>query len=402
MIGLGYVGLPTAALIARAGFSVLGYDANASRVAKLKAGVDVFEEDELNAMTAKFIADGTLKVLSERDDVLADADVYIICVPTPITKDNAPDVSIVLSATEFLSEYVSEGNMVLLESTSPVGTTRDVISEVFRARNLNPETDLDIAYCPERVLPGNTIQEITQNDRVVGGLTPRAAMRAKAFYANFCNGEITKTRAEVAEFSKLSENTFRDVNIALANELGELARASGVDIRAVIEIANRHPRVNIHSPGSGVGGHCIPVDPWFLHHIDPDQASLIKISRTINDNKPLKVVTDLSSALSLDKTNVAVLGYAYRAEIGDWRDSPAISAVDALIKSGASVRIYDPFVDPSTAPEKHASLFCSLETALSDAKAILIMTGHKAFREIDFEALKAKGVVIQDPIGIVA
>ncbi len=367
----------------------------------MNAGIDVFEEVELNAMTAKFIANGTVKVFSAPTQIMADADIYIICVPTPITADNTADVSIVQSATEFIAEYVQPGNMILLESTSPVGTTRNVISEILAEKGLDPEAALDIAYCPERVLPGNTIHEITQNDRVVGGLTERASARAKDFYSSFCRGDIKETRAETAEFSKLSENTFRDVNIALANELAELAHKTGVNIRDVIEIANRHPRVNIHTPGSGVGGHCIPVDPWFLHDIDPGNAPLIKTARQINDAKPLKSVDYLGEKIVLSGTHISVLGYAYRADIGDWRDSPAIAAVDALIEKGAHVRIYDPFVEASSVPIRHRALFCDQHTALSDTKAILVMTGHSEFRQIDFTAIKAVGIKIHDPVGLV-
>lgn len=400
VIGLGYVGLPTAVLIARAGFSVVGYDAKADRVDRLNSGADVFEEPELNALTAKYISEGSVKIFSDVDASMADADIYIICVPTPITAQKTPDVSIVEKATKFISEFVKPGNMVLLESTSPVGTTRDVVSALLKTDTLNPDTDLDIAYCPERVLPGNTIQEITQNDRVVGGRTEKAAERAKQFYATFCHGTIMKTNAEAAEFSKLAENTFRDVNIALANELGGLADKMGVNIREVITIANRHPRVNIHSPGSGVGGHCIPVDPWFLHDIDPDAASLIKTARQTNDQKPKKIIAELDKQHGLKDKTVVVLGYAYRGDIGDWRDSPAIIAVDSLMAAGAIVTIYDPFVEASVVPERHREFFVNHANVTNSANIILIMTSHSEFKSLDAKAIRAAGKILCDPVGL--
>jgi UDP-N-acetyl-D-mannosaminuronic acid dehydrogenase len=401
VIGLGYIGLPTAVLIARAGFSVIGYDANASRIDRLNRGVDVFEETELNAITAKFIHDGSVKVFSAPDQSMSEADIYIICVPTPITSEKKPDISIVQKATEFISHFIKPGNMVLLESTSPVGTTRDVVSELLKTGDVDPEVDLDIAYCPERVLPGNTIQEITRNDRVVGGRTERAAERAKQFYATFCHGNIMKTNAETAEFSKLSENTFRDINIALANELEGLAQEMGINIREVIKIANRHPRVNIHSPGSGVGGHCIPIDPWFLHYINPKISPLIRTARHINDQKPIKVISDLDKAHNLNEKNVAVLGYSYRGDIGDWRDSPAITAVDYLLKTGAIVNIYDPFVEVSEVPNRHRDFFVERSNIFTKADIIIIMTAHSEFKSLDLDELQKAGQILCDPVGLI-
>jgi len=325
VIGLGYVGLPTAALMARAGFEVHGVDISPRVIDMLEAGKCPLGEPDVVALVEEALASGRLTVGPEA----VQGDVFIICVPTPVTHDKKADVSIVRAAAKGLAKYVKKGDLVILESTSPIGTTEHLVGGQLAEAGFDIREELDLCYCPERVFPGSTISEIVENDRIIGGVTPRAAARAKAVYARFCTGEPLLTESGAAEFSKLMENTYRDVNIALANVFGHIAEDAGIDVHDVIALANRHPRVNVHSPGPGVGGHCIPVDPWFLIDGFPDQTELLLKSRLINDGQARHLWARVKAAAGAVK-KVAILGAAYRGDLDDARDTPTEHLIHAL------------------------------------------------------------------------
>lgn len=394
VIGLGYVGLPTAALLARAGYKVHGVDVSDRVIDALKMGECPLGEPEVVAIVKDALQSGQFKV--SKTPVSADA--IIICVPTPVREDKKADVSMVRAAIQAVVPMVEKGCLIILESTSPVGTTRDVIAEEIAKHGLDPKSDVDICYCPERVFPGATVREILHNDRVVGGLTIGAAERAKELYESFCEGTAVTTVAEAAEYSKLMENTFRDVNIALANVFARIAEELNVDVQEVITLANRHPRVNVHNPGPGVGGHCIPVDPWFLIEGVPEESKLLLMSRNLNDGQSARLM-DRAEMAGLERgSKVAVLGAAYRGDLDDARESPTETLLDVLQSRGYEWSIHDPFV---TRMETHngvsANLTMDLEAALVGAEAAIIMTDHSVYRALSPEKFdKMKGRIIVD------
>lgn len=393
VVGLGYVGLPSAALMARAGYQVHGVDIDDRIIDSLNDGKCPINEPEVVEVVEGALASGRLTA----QKTPAEADVFIICVPTPVADDRSPDLSMVTSAAKSLAPFVKPGNMVILESTSPVNTTRDVIGGVLRDAGINPEADVDLCYCPERVFPGATISEILENDRVVGGMTPKAAQRAKDFYEFFCEGEAIACSAAGAEFSKLMENTFRDVNIALANVFADIAETAGVDVNEVIAMANRHPRVNVHTPGPGVGGHCIPVDPWFLISRFPEHAAFLKMARDINDGRAQQLV-DRAATAGLGKgSKIALLGAAYRGDIDDARDTPTDLMLKVLSDRGDSWMVHDPHVERF---KSHfgldANLTADLAAATADADAVFIMTDHSDYRDLtpdQFSGMNGKIIV---------
>ena len=394
VIGLGYVGLPTAALLARAGYDVLGVDVREETVEALGRGECPLGERDVASIVTQALAAGNLRAATEA----APADVFIICVPTPVTEERTADLSMVRAAITAAAPSVPEGALVILESTSPVGTTRDVIGAALREAGLDPEADVDVCYCPERVFPGATIREILHNDRVVGGLTPRAAQRAKAFYETFCDGVPVTTSAEAAEFSKLMENSFRDVNIALANVFARFAEEAGVDVTDVIALANRHPRVNVHTPGPGVGGHCIPVDPWFLIEAAPEATELLSLARRVNDGQAERLL-DRAEAHGLARGGrVAVLGAAYRADLDDARESPTGRMIDALAERGYAYAVHDPFVSAlRTEGGRAEAVTDDLAAAVDGADALIVMTDHSAYRAMPPEKVSGmKGRLIVD------
>ncbi|MEP1231393.1 MAG: nucleotide sugar dehydrogenase [Litorimonas sp.] len=403
LIGLGYVGLPTAALLARAGHQVHGVDINDALITSLNNGQCNLSEADVNSLVVSALETGNLTVSTQ----IQPADIFVICVPTPITPDKTADLSMVKAATHALAPYVKAGNLIILESTSPVGTTERVIGKVLQEHNFDIHNDIDICYCPERVFPGNTIKEIEDNDRIIGGLTECAAQKGKAFYASFCRGEAVLTHAATAEFSKLMENTYRDVNIALANSFAHMAESESfdIDINDVIDLANMHPRVNVHRPGAGVGGHCIPVDPWFLIETYGEKASLLQSARLINDHQPLQLLNQAKRAGLKSGSKVAILGAAYRADIDDARDSPTETLINKLAQDGYSWRTHDPHVTqfhlhgPNTVDP---NLTQDLNLTLKDVDAVFIMTGHKAYktRLKDMDTLTRKGAILVDGVSL--
>lgn len=385
ILGLGYIGLPTAAVLAAHGARVFGMDVNQRVVDTINRGEIHIVEPELDAYVRAAVSSGRLTAHREPQP----ADVFIIAVPTPFKDDHAPDLSYVDSATLALAPVLAPGNLVILESTSPVGTTERIAALLAQARPdlripadaSGGDADICVAHCPERVLPGQVIRELVDNDRIIGGITPACTERAVAFYAGFVKGECLATSARTAEMCKLTENAFRDVNIAFANELSLICERLDVNVWELIRMANRHPRVNILQPGCGVGGHCIAVDPWFIVDSAPDQAKLIRAAREINDHKPEFVIEQtLAEAQRIGARNIAVLGLAFKPDIDDLRESPALHIARRLAEN-RTLLIVEPHIDalPAAFAAADSCTLVTLDDALRDADLILVLVRHSAF-----------------------
>ncbi len=342
VVGLGYIGLPTASVLATKGFHVFGMDVRADVVDTINAGRIHIEEPDLDIVVRSAVNSGQLKAGYEPQA----ADVFILCVPTPQRPDHSPDMSYVEQAARAIRPYVQPGNLIILESTSPPRTTTEIVVPLAVPEGMKVGVDVFVAHCPERVLPGRILLEVVQNDRVVGGVTPACTQRALDFYETFVNGKVLATTAIAAEVTKLVENSYRDVNIAFANELSILCDRLGIDPWEIIELANRHPRVNILSPGPGVGGHCISVDPWFLVHTDPEHTPLIRMAREVNDRKPHYVVEHIVSlARQFAAPTIGCLGLTYKSDVDDLRESPALDIVRELRdKQVGEVLACDPYI----------------------------------------------------------
>ncbi|UZK66243.1 UDP-N-acetyl-D-mannosamine dehydrogenase [Sphingomonas sp. M1-B02] len=398
VLGLGYIGLPTAAVIARTGAKVLGVDVHAHVVDTVNSGRVHIEEIDLDALVSGVVARGNLRASLQ----IEPADVFVVAVPTPFGDNHAPDIGYVLKAATTIAIVLKAGDVVILESTSPVGTTEKVAELLAKLRpdlkvpgHCTGSADVAIAYCPERVLPGRILVELIDNDRVIGGITPRCARKALQFYRRFVRGACVTTTAKAAEMTKLSENAFRDVNIAFANELSLVADQMGVDVWEVIRLANRHPRVNILSPGPGVGGHCIAVDPWFLVSAAPDQTPLIRTAREVNDGKVEHVIARACAMLEADPTvRAACLGLAFKANIDDFRESPALKVATALAERfGARVSIVEPYA--STLPaafDGSGSALIDVDSALESCDTLIVLVDHEIFRSIPLEERVGKQV----------
>jgi UDP-N-acetyl-D-mannosaminuronic acid dehydrogenase len=388
ILGLGYIGLPTAGTFASRGVKVLGVDVNPRVIATLRAGELHIQEPGLHETVRSALSSGNFSVGSTPEE----ADAFVIAVPTPFQKDRhgeadghpykLADLGAVTAAAEAIVPVLRRGNLVVLESTSPPRTTADVIAPILARSGLQPGRDFHLAYSPERVLPGQILRELVENARVVGGLTPACAAAAAELYGIFVTGEIVQTDSTTAEMVKLMENTSRDVGIAIANEFARLADRFGVDVWEAIALANRHPRVKILSPGPGVGGHCISVDPWFLVEAAPDLTPLISTARRVNDAQPEFVVELVRHSLgALHGRKIAALGLAYKPEVDDLRESPAVEVVRLLQKQGAQVRAFEPFRPEADGLEIAAAP--GLEAAVESADAILLLVRHTQFVRID-------------------
>lgn len=378
VLGLGYIGLPTASILALHGFKVIGVDVNEKILAKVRQGNPHIREPGLKALVEAAVKSGNL-IVSSQPEV---CDAFIIAVPTPVTADKRVDLSFVKAAAESILSVLRPGNLVILESTVPPGTTRDVLVPILARSGLKVGEELYIAYCPERVLPGRILKELVENDRVIGGIDQESAEKAKELYSTFVEGKIFLTDATTAEMVKLMENTYRDVNIALANELAIICEELGIDVWEAIELANRHPRVNIHKPGPGVGGHCIPIDPWFIVEKAPGRARLIRLSREINDKQPLHVFEIVVQMVrNVSSPKVAILGVSYKGNVDDTRESPAKVLIRLLKERGYSVAIYDPYV------EEFEEELVSLEEAFFQADCAVVMADHDQFRYLDPNSL---------------
>lgn len=391
VIGLGYIGLPTASMFAANGLQVVGVDINDRIVTTLNnGGIHIFEPG-LKELAQKVIHLGNLCV----SKVPEEADAFIIAVPTPFNTDKTADMRAVKSATQAIVPYLSEGNLVILESTSPPLTTLNLVKPILEQSELQAGVDFYLAYSPERVLPGRILTELVENARVIGGITPESAKRGKDLYATFVKGEIVETDATTAEMVKLMENTYRDVNIAIANEFALISEKMGVNVWEAIEIANRHPRVNILKPGPGVGGHCIAIDPWFLVEASPKEAKLIKQARLVNDAMPDHVVALVEEHLDGVKAPViGCLGLTYKANVDDIRESPAIAVTKKLIQKGVNVIAYDPYV------KSDALHSIKIETNITDvfqkADLLIILVGHNDFNELqpeDFIEMRSHKII---------
>lgn len=387
VIGLGYIGLPTAALLASKGYMVKGVDISKHAIETINKGEIHIVEPDLDAYVGSAVANGKLKAYSE----VQASDIYMICVPTPINTDSeipTPNVDYVREAAESISLHVKGGDIVILESTSPVGTT-EMIREILHKNGVDTSA-IFIAYCPERVLPGKIMTELVDNPRIIGGINSQSTEIVAAFYRTFVNGKILATEAKIAEMCKLTENSFRDVNIAFANELSVLCENNGVDVWELIKLANHHPRVNILQPGTGVGGHCIAVDPWFIVSQDPENARLIKTAREINNSKPEWVIDKITAkADSLNTKKVVCLGLAFKPDIDDLRESPAVRVVESLIEQGYEVSC----VEPNINYHKRYNLI-DIKKGIADFDVIALLVNHKEFSsDIILPELKRKGTL---------
>jgi UDP-N-acetyl-D-mannosaminuronic acid dehydrogenase len=369
VIGTGYVGLPAALMWARAGHPVVGVDIRENLVRAINERTLLIEEQELNDL----LADAEVRRNLSAQTTPCEGDVFVIAVPTPVEPlKKVADLSFVKSAVESIVPFVRRGNLVLLESTVPPLTTRDYVKPMLEAgTGLAVPGDLLLAHCPERILPGDIFREIVENDRLIGGVDARSTAAAKEVYGSFVTGELIETDDLSAELAKLMENTYRDVNIALANEFSHICEDVGVDVRTVIGFANRHPRVNILASGIGVGGHCIPVDPWFLKEIAPYNSRLISTARTINDEMPGRTAAKIRHAVrDIDKPRIVAFGATYKVNCEDVRASPAIEVVHLLLRDGYDVRHVDPLV-PGMGYDDCASL-------IEGADLAVVLVAHDA------------------------
>jgi UDP-N-acetyl-D-mannosaminuronic acid dehydrogenase len=403
VVGLGYIGLPTAAVFADQGVEVVGVDTKADVVDKVNQGKAHFGEPNLDALVRRVVETKKLRASLQHEE----ADAYLIAVPTPLRANHRPDVSYVEAAAAAIAPKLKPGDLVILESTSPVGTTEKMSAIMAAARpdltfphQKGELSDIRVAHCPERVLPGRILEEVVNNARIVGGMTRKCAQLALQLYQIVVKGECHVTNARTAEMSKLTENAFRDVNIAFANELSFICDRLGINVWELIRLANQHPRVNILRPGPGVGGHCIAVDPWFIVDSAPDDALLIRSSREINDSKPDFVVEKVKQrAADLRQPVIACLGLAFKADVDDLRESPAVEVVRKLGQANlGKIFVVEPHVNKLPHELESPNLeFADFEVAVKAANLIVLLVGHRAFMHVDRDMLKDKFVI--DTVG---
>jgi UDP-N-acetyl-D-mannosaminuronic acid dehydrogenase len=411
MIGLGYIGLPTAAMFAARKTRVIGVDVNEAAVSTINQGRIHIVEPELDMIVHSAVTEGWLRATTKPEP----ADAFLIAVPTPFKGDHEPDLSYVRAAAESIAPVLRKGNVVVLESTSPVGTTEAMVGWLAAMRpdlkfplQGHAEIDINVAYCPERVLPGQVVRELVDNDRIVGGLTQKCSERAIALYRIFVKGELLVSNARTAEMCKLTENSYRDVNIAFANELSMICDRLDIDVWELIRLANRHPRVKILQPGAGVGGHCIAVDPWFIVDKTPQEARLIRAAREVNDDKPGWVFRKAAAAVreraaatgDESRVKVAVLGLAFKPNIDDLRESPALHIAEELMRgTRAQLRFVEPHIDklPRTLGDGRLT---DLATALADSDIVVVLVAHRAFADLRGRLAPRHAVI--DAVGALA
>jgi len=405
VVGLGYIGLPTAAVFARSGVQVIGVDVNPKAVEIINTGKAHIVEADLDDLLHEVVENGSLKASLTAED----ANAYLIAVPTPFKGDHAPDLAYVEAATRSIAPFVKEGSLLVLESTVPPGATEKMVEWLEQERpDLKEKGGAGVAYyaahCPERVLPGRVLIELVANDRIIGGITPTCSAQAQALYQLFVEGDCVITNARTAELAKLTENSSRDVDIAFANELSIICDKLDIDVWELIALANRHPRVNILQPGPGVGGHCIAVDPWFIVDAAPEEAKIIRMAREINDSKPNWVISKVKGAAA--KTGketpvIACLGLAFKADIDDLRESPALIITERLAEENiAEIIAVEPNISDQTPKLKKAGVeLVELDTALSRADVVVLLVDHAAFKTITLGQLENISVI--DTRGIV-
>ena len=399
MIGLGYIGLPTASVLAGRGVSVIGVDINQHAVDTINQGRIHIIEPDLDVLVQEVVRSGNLRATTKPEP----ADAFLIAVPTPFKGDHEPDLIYVEVASRSIAPVLKKGNLVILESTSPVGSTEKMSEWLAESRpdltfphQVGEKSDISIAYCPERVLPGRVIQELVENDRVVGGMTPRCAKRASALYKIFVEGECIVTNARTAEMCKLTENSFRDVNIAFANELSLICDELHINVWELIRLANHHPRVNVLQPGPGVGGHCIAVDPWFIVDKSPRTARLIRTAREVNDHKPHYILEKVEAAAAMyKKPKIACLGLAFKADIDDLRESPSMEIVQRLKEMNlGDLYVVEPHILELPQNLRGGGVhFTNAMEAVEKADIVLLLVKHQIFKEIGVHSLVEKVVI---------
>ena len=394
VVGLGYIGLPTAAILAAQGIRVTGVDVKETSVAAINSGKVPFVEPDLE----RFVVDAVDKGLLHAQLEPSKAEVYIVAVPTPFHADKTADLSYIEAAARAIAPHLSGDELLILESTSPPGATRHMADVVFEERPDLSDAPLLFAHCPERVLPGRVMVELVDNDRIIGGITPAAAERAAELYRTFCKGEVLLTDATTAELAKLVENSFRDVNIAFANELSIISDKLGIDVWELIDLANHHPRVNILQPGPGVGGHCIAVDPWFIVSATPDEARLIRQAREVNDAKPEWVIDKvLAAAYGLTDPTVAVFGLAFKPNIDDLRESPALGIAAQLADRMPTAKLLavEPHIDalPKQLAGRDNVSLAGIDEALDSSDIIVVLVDHDVFKSIPAQRVAGHKIV---------
>jgi UDP-N-acetyl-D-mannosaminuronic acid dehydrogenase len=405
VIGLGYIGLPTAAVLASKKVEVVGVDVNQNAVDIINQGKIHIVEPELDVLVREAVQNNYLKAVIEPEK----ADVFMVAVPTPFKGNHKPDLSYIKSAAKAIAPVLEKDNLVILESTSPVGATEKMMEWMREERpdlsfpefgNNNNIADISVAHCPERVLPGHIVRELVENDRIIGGVTNKCAKQAKDLYKIFVDADCLMTDCRTAELSKLVENSFRDVNIAFANELSLICDKLGINVWKLVELANHHPRVNILQPGPGVGGHCIAVDPWFIVDSAPNEAKLIRTARLVNDDKPNFVLDKIDHAVDIigkgkSELKIACLGLAFKPDIDDLRESPALSIADKISLMGFSkVLLVEPNISkiPKEFKDKSVDLV-SVDEAIRAADIIVLLVDHASFKSIDLGILSDKQIV---------
>jgi len=405
VIGLGYIGLPTAAVFASKGKKVVGVDINARAVETINRGAIHIVEPDLDQVVHAAVTRGDLRATTQPEA----ADAFLIAVPTPFKDEHQPDLRFVKAAAESIAPVLKKGDLVILESTSPVGSTEQMADWLAAARpdlrfpQHSDTPDIFVAYCPERVLPGQVMVELINNDRVIGGMTPACSARASELYRLFLKGECVETNARTAEMCKLTENSFRDVNIAFANELSLICADQGINVWELIALANRHPRVNILQPGPGVGGHCIAVDPWFIVAQNPELARLIRTAREVNDAKPQWVLDQVKTALAdcLTQTGkrasditIACFGLAFKPNIDDLRESPAVGVAQKIAEwHSGTTWVVEPHIEQLADALADKAVLVSAGQALEQADILVMLVDHRAFRAIDAASVQQNWIV---------
>jgi UDP-N-acetyl-D-mannosaminuronic acid dehydrogenase len=414
MIGLGYIGLPTATLFASRKKNVIGVDVSKHAVDTINQGKIHIVEPELDMLVQAVVSQGYLRATLTPEP----AEAFLIAVPTPFTDGHKPDLSYIEAAAKSIAPVLKKGNLVILESTSPVGTTEKLAQWLAEARpdlsfpqQAAEAADIQIAYCPERVLPGRVVHELVENDRVIGGMTRTATFMAATLYKTFVLGDLVETNARTAEMCKLTENSFRDVNIAFANELSMICDKLDINVWELIKLANRHPRVNILQPGAGVGGHCIAVDPWFIVDKTPEQARIIRMAREVNDHKPEWVLDKVKAAITdvlaanpgktMAEVKVACLGLAFKPDIDDLRESPAVEITEKIVHLGCQVLAVEPNIEALNGKLSKPNLqLMQLDEAIASSDVVCVLVKHRPFIEAVSSIKKHSSVV--DAVGLFA
>ncbi|MCK4520282.1 nucleotide sugar dehydrogenase [Candidatus Parcubacteria bacterium] len=380
VLGLGYIGLPTALFLAKAGYKVIGVDSNKNKIDDLIKRKFPFQEAGFPKLFKEAIKNLSFSLVPEK------ADVFIISVPTPITKNRKPDLRFVKQAAEDINKILNDKNLIIIESTIPPGTAKEIVLPIFKKRHKNYR--IYLSHAPERAIPGKTLKEMVEDDRVIGGIDKKSSNLTKEIYSSFVKGKIYLTDTTTAEFVKIIENTYRDVNIAFANELAKLCDKIKINVWEAIKLANLHPRVNINLPGPGVGGHCLAIDPWFLVRKDDNGTQAIKLARTINDSMPDYVINLISKTVkNIKKPTITILGAAYKANIDDWRETPALKIIKLAKKKGWQVKIHDPYI--KNFPYK----LLNIKEALKNSDCAVLVTNHDFYKEVDFKKYAVKNIV---------